>query len=182
MKCPTCGTWTEVLESRLSPEGRRRRYECANQHRFTTQEVVRVDTRSARDYAICHSQKTDQELAALHKLSRSRINHIRRQFAIDQDITTWTQSKKPGSTPATALTSAALPSYGPWGNMVSSTITSSPDTQDGGSTASASAALKLSTSAGSSTCGTVWVNQSPATQKPDVPATSGNYPQTVKNS
>jgi hypothetical protein len=41
MKCPECGTWTEVLETRKHGEnGKRRRYECANEHRFTTLEQV----------------------------------------------------------------------------------------------------------------------------------------------
>lgn len=35
MKCPQCGAWTDVLETR-SP---RRRRECANGHRFTTIEL-----------------------------------------------------------------------------------------------------------------------------------------------
>jgi transcriptional regulator NrdR family protein len=39
MKCPTCKTWTSVLETREKPDGTvRRRYECANLHRFTTTE------------------------------------------------------------------------------------------------------------------------------------------------
>lgn len=41
MKCPQCGTWTEVLESVLRRDGsRRRRYQCANMHRFNTEEKV----------------------------------------------------------------------------------------------------------------------------------------------
>ena len=40
MNCPTCDTYTEVLETRTNPDGKRRRYECANMHRFTTQEVL----------------------------------------------------------------------------------------------------------------------------------------------
>lgn len=41
MKCPECGTWTEILETRSHGEnGKRRRYECANEHRFTTLEQV----------------------------------------------------------------------------------------------------------------------------------------------
>ena len=40
MKCPTCGTWTEVLETRKLAGYTRRRYQCANLHRFTTREVV----------------------------------------------------------------------------------------------------------------------------------------------
>ena len=44
MNCPKCGKYTEVLETRINPYGKRRRYECANMHRFTTQETL-VPTR-----------------------------------------------------------------------------------------------------------------------------------------
>ena len=40
MICPTCDTYTEVLETRVNPKGVRRRYMCANMHRFTTQEAL----------------------------------------------------------------------------------------------------------------------------------------------
>jgi len=41
MKCPECGAWTLVKETRQSPTfGQTRRRECANEHRFTTQELV----------------------------------------------------------------------------------------------------------------------------------------------
>ena len=44
MKCPTCGVWTIVKEARESEiYGYKRRRECANGHRFTTQEVVIPD-------------------------------------------------------------------------------------------------------------------------------------------
>jgi transcriptional regulator NrdR family protein len=36
MKCPVCGVWTAVKETR----GIRRRRECANEHKFTTEEFV----------------------------------------------------------------------------------------------------------------------------------------------
>ena len=43
MKCPECGTWTIVKETRISTGNtRRRRLECANQHRFTTLETIIV--------------------------------------------------------------------------------------------------------------------------------------------
>ena len=45
VKCPTCGTYTKILETRVNPKGIRRRYECANMHRFTTQETL-VPTRN----------------------------------------------------------------------------------------------------------------------------------------
>lgn len=41
MKCPTCGAWTTIKESRESNIfGYTRRRECGNQHRFTTQERI----------------------------------------------------------------------------------------------------------------------------------------------
>lgn len=39
MKCPRCGAWTEVLQTRTRQDGAKtRRYVCANEHRFTTLE------------------------------------------------------------------------------------------------------------------------------------------------
>lgn len=36
MKCPRCGAWTELLETRTRSTGEKaRRYECGNEHRFT---------------------------------------------------------------------------------------------------------------------------------------------------
>jgi transcriptional regulator NrdR family protein len=41
MKCPKCEAWTEVRETRQRTDGtKRRRYECANLHRFTTVERI----------------------------------------------------------------------------------------------------------------------------------------------
>jgi len=43
MRCPECGTWTIVKETRTSTDNsRRRRLECANEHRFTTLETIIV--------------------------------------------------------------------------------------------------------------------------------------------
>ncbi len=41
MKCPECGAWSLIKETKESPTfGYRRRRECANYHKFTTQEIV----------------------------------------------------------------------------------------------------------------------------------------------
>lgn len=41
MKCPECGAWSNILTTRESPTfGYIRRRECANYHRFTTQELI----------------------------------------------------------------------------------------------------------------------------------------------
>jgi transcriptional regulator NrdR family protein len=42
MKCPTCGTYVRVLETRDKPNNQTyRRYECANMHRFSTIESLK---------------------------------------------------------------------------------------------------------------------------------------------
>ena len=57
MKCPVCGTWTIVKETRTSTGNtRRRRMECANEHRFTTLETI-VD----RKTSIRQKQKTAED-------------------------------------------------------------------------------------------------------------------------
>jgi transcriptional regulator NrdR family protein len=46
MKCPQCGAWTTVLESRMRQDNTRRRtIECGNMHKFTTVERVEVAKR-----------------------------------------------------------------------------------------------------------------------------------------
>lgn len=41
MKCPECGAWSLVKGTRESPTfGHMRRRECANYHKFTTQEIL----------------------------------------------------------------------------------------------------------------------------------------------
>jgi transcriptional regulator NrdR family protein len=43
MKCPICQAWVEVKESRMRKDNTRRRtYQCANLHKFTTVERVEV--------------------------------------------------------------------------------------------------------------------------------------------
>ena len=49
MKCPRCDAWAEVLETRTKEDNTvRRRYECANLHRFTTIEFVRPESITRR--------------------------------------------------------------------------------------------------------------------------------------
>jgi transcriptional regulator NrdR family protein len=41
MKCPVCGVWVSIKETRQQADNTtKRRYECGNQHRFTTQEKI----------------------------------------------------------------------------------------------------------------------------------------------
>lgn len=45
MTCPVCGAWTSVKETRTRKTDGvvTRRYECANLHRFSTEERIRSD-------------------------------------------------------------------------------------------------------------------------------------------
>jgi transcriptional regulator NrdR family protein len=44
MKCPKCGTWSIVLSTRSTQKNTcTRRRECANMHRFTTTELLKLD-------------------------------------------------------------------------------------------------------------------------------------------
>lgn len=49
MRCPQCGKPSEVLETRIRSEYVYRRYECFNNHRFTTREVVVPSREEKRD-------------------------------------------------------------------------------------------------------------------------------------
>lgn len=90
MKCPKCGAWSRVLDTR----GAQRRRECANLHRFSTVEVLprlvrHLDVAKAkraainnadrwqRDKDILSSSLSSAELAVKHGLSVSRVNVIR---------------------------------------------------------------------------------------------------------
>lgn len=48
MKCPHCQKPTFTLDTRTTKEYVRRRRECFNGHRFTTQETVMAESRQAR--------------------------------------------------------------------------------------------------------------------------------------
>lgn len=96
MKCPTCGVWSIVLDTRNGPhESMRRRRECANGHRFATLEVlptvIHQDAREAtsravgkrrelwqRDHRIRADQRMHKIIAVEHGLTRSQVTRIKR--------------------------------------------------------------------------------------------------------
>ena len=54
-KCPECGAWADVLETRQRPEYTYRRYECANNHRFTTRESLWAATSKADTHKLLNA-------------------------------------------------------------------------------------------------------------------------------
>ena len=63
MKCPVCNAWSTVKGTRDSPIfGHTRRRECANEHRFTTREVV-IPEETIKEY---------QREAMLQNINRGR--------------------------------------------------------------------------------------------------------------
>lgn len=73
MKCPLCGEWSTVLETR----GTRRRRECANQHRFNTVEQA-IEDFADRNARIMLDPRGSAEVAKAHGLSLNRVIQIRR--------------------------------------------------------------------------------------------------------
>lgn len=71
MKCPTCGAWAEVLETRQADDGHRvnRWHLCANKHRFPTVEVHRP--------VFCSAKQRQRNF--LHTVRRRVAIHGRRQ-------------------------------------------------------------------------------------------------------
>ena len=97
MKCPTCGAWATVLETRDGPnETTRRRRECGNGHRFWTYEVysamrnpgtinrsLAAVKRSrelwARDTAIRKDPRPASEVAEEYGLTATTVRRVRRE-------------------------------------------------------------------------------------------------------
>jgi transcriptional regulator NrdR family protein len=80
MKCPTCGTWSIVKQTKESPTfGYTRRRECANEHRFTTQEVVvpqeAIDA-ERRDHYESNKERLESFRASRPKVVRKNKSKI----------------------------------------------------------------------------------------------------------
>jgi transcriptional regulator NrdR family protein len=62
MNCPECGAWTTISETRLTITRYRRRRECGNGHKFTTEEVVvsqeQLDTELNERLRVFREKKT----------------------------------------------------------------------------------------------------------------------------
>lgn len=76
MKCPTCGAWSEVTETREAANGlTRRARRCANEHRFMTFEVLPQVIKAA-----------GQNVAATARAAQDRVARWRRDHAIARDL------------------------------------------------------------------------------------------------
>ena len=75
MNCPTCDSWSSVLETRDGEHGAtKRRRECANGHRFSSVEIASISYTRARP-SILRSIETIQ----------ARIGRWKRNAAIARD-------------------------------------------------------------------------------------------------
>lgn len=103
MNCPTCGAWSEVLDTRAtaSTDTTRRRRQCANGHRFATVEVyaqmvnagavsralaaiARARALWSRNQRILADERTAAEIAEEHGLSVKAVHSIRRRSRMPQ--------------------------------------------------------------------------------------------------
>ncbi len=104
MRCPKCGAWSEVKETRADDASfkTKRRRICANKHLFTTYEVLPAALASTRDQrstiraarasiaqyrrnqAIVQELRAGASVAAVayaHGLTEARIRQVRDTFA-----------------------------------------------------------------------------------------------------
>lgn len=99
MKCPTCGAWSEVSETRAAPNhATRRARTCANGHRFITLEVLPQVVKAAganaaataraaaanakrwaRNAAIARDPRSATQVAKQHDMTEARVRQIRQQ-------------------------------------------------------------------------------------------------------
>jgi transcriptional regulator NrdR family protein len=70
MKCPACGAWTSVKQTRTRKTDGvvTRRYECGNLHRFSTEE--RVWIRTETESALLRDVAPDRAALFRHPLSK----------------------------------------------------------------------------------------------------------------
>lgn len=82
MRCPECGVWSRVLETRSDIRAR----ECANGHRWKSQEVVLVvggkprlspEQIAERNAAICADPRKNRCVADAHGMTMQSIRRIR---------------------------------------------------------------------------------------------------------
>ena len=69
INCPLCETWSNVLETRHNKKKNttRRRYECANEHRFSTVETIDVRATSVARLCVGHT--------AVHAYCAKPVDH-----------------------------------------------------------------------------------------------------------
>jgi transcriptional regulator NrdR family protein len=79
MKCPECGAWSLVKQTKKSPTfGYTRRRECANEHRFTTQEVI-VPQEEIDKERRTHLENNQKRLESIRENEPSRFKNITRE-------------------------------------------------------------------------------------------------------
>lgn len=83
MKCPQCGAWTEVRETR----GAVRRRECANLHRFTTEEVVREsqESKDERRRRVAEEPGSVAEVSRRLGIPESTIRDWRKKYLQEKE-------------------------------------------------------------------------------------------------
>ena len=71
MNCPECAAWSVILETRTTPVRYRRRRECANGHKFTTEETV-VPPEKMEEEALVRFKSLRQKHVESIRESKSR--------------------------------------------------------------------------------------------------------------
>lgn len=79
MKCPECGAWSLVKQTKKSPTfGYTRRRECANEHRFTTREILVAQEEIDKERRT-HLANNQKRLESIRENEPSRFKNITRE-------------------------------------------------------------------------------------------------------
>ena len=98
MKCPTCKAWADVSETRSKPNNEKyRRYKCANDHNFSTKEVVAVwdnryeSTKPNEIRNLLRSVPNGLSVTQIAKVVGITVGYVRKTLAKMDDvyITEW---------------------------------------------------------------------------------------------
>jgi transcriptional regulator NrdR family protein len=89
LNCPDCGTWAIVKETRKRPDKTmRRRYECANLHRFTTIELTQATLNQLKQSTMKTNLETETRDTVDTATAAQYLNYSR------QTLLRWACEKK----------------------------------------------------------------------------------------
>ena len=80
MKCPECGAWSNVLSTRETDAGVRRRHECGNEHRFSSLQTVIPKKSDSRLREIASAPGAAVDVAKFYRVSVNSVYVYRRKF------------------------------------------------------------------------------------------------------
>lgn len=110
MRCPQCGSTTQVYDSRPTVDGSvHRRRRCENEHRFSTREVM-IDAGDARSNMTSLLKSLDDVGTGMQRLSAAQMEHTavaaklaRRMKALEAELVDLLNHQRDGAVMGTEV-------------------------------------------------------------------------------